>query len=133
MKKILRTILFNIVGIYLASQILEGLSYNGIIKVLVLAGIALTLAGFIVKPIIKIITLPINFITLGIFSWLIDVFILYLVTVFVPKFTISSFAFSGFSYNGFSIPVMSFSLFWAFVLCSFVISILVGIFKYICD
>ncbi|MBU1016701.1 MAG: phage holin family protein [Patescibacteria group bacterium] len=133
MKKILRTILFNIVGIYLASQILEGLSYNGVIKVLVLAGIALTLAGFIVKPIIKIITLPINFITLGIFSWLIDVFILYLVTVFVPKFTISSFAFSGFSYNGFSIPFMSFSLFWAFVLCSFVISILVGIFKYICD
>jgi len=133
MKGILRIILFNIVGIYLAGQIIAGLSYAHDIKILVLAGIALTLAGYIVKPIIKLVTLPINFITLGLFSWLVDVFILYLVTIFVPNFTISTFVFNGFHYNGFSIPYMDFSQLWAFIVCSLVISLFVSFFKYICD
>jgi len=133
MKKILRTVLFNIIAIYLASQLLEGVSYSEDIKILVLAGIALTLANYIVKPVIKIVTLPINFITLGFFSWVIDVFILYLVILFVPEFSVAGFAFEGFSYNGFSAPAMVFSQFWALVVSSLVIAILVNIFKYICD
>ncbi|OJI09145.1 hypothetical protein COT69_01225 [candidate division WWE3 bacterium CG09_land_8_20_14_0_10_39_24] len=133
MKKILRAALFNSIAIYLASQLLEGVSYSEDIKILVLAGIALTLANYIVKPVIKIVTLPINFITLGFFSWVIDVFILYLVILFVPEFSVAGFAFEGFSYNGFSAPAMVFSQFWALVVSSLVIAILVNIFKYICD
>jgi len=133
MKKILRAALFNSIAIYLASQLLEGVSYSEDIKILVLAGIALTLANYIVKPVIKIVTLPINFITLGFFSWIIDVFILYLVILFVPEFSVAGFAFEGFSYNGFSAPAMVFSQFWALVVSSLVIAILVNIFKYICD
>jgi len=133
MKKILRVALFNSIAIYLASQLLEGVSYSEDIKILVLAGIALTLANYIVKPVIKIVTLPINFITLGFFSWVIDVFILYLVILFVPEFSVAGFAFEGFSYNGFSAPAMVFSQFWALVVSSLVIAILVNIFKYICD
>ena len=125
--------LFNSIAIYLASQLLEGVSYSEDIKILVLAGIALTLANYIVKPVIKIVTLPINFITLGFFSWVIDVFILYLVILFVPEFSVAGFAFEGFSYNGFSAPAMVFSQFWALVVSSLVIAILVNIFKYICD
>lgn len=133
MKKILRAALFNSIAIYLASQLIEGVSYSEDIKILVLAGIALTLANYIVKPVIKIVTLPINFITLGFFSWVIDVFILYLVILFVPEFSVAGFAFEGFSYNGFSAPAMVFSQFWALVVSSLVIAILVNIFKYICD
>ena len=133
MKKILRAALFNSIAIYLASQLLEGVSYSEDIKILLLAGIALTLANYIVKPVIKIVTLPINFITLGFFSWVIDVFILYLVILFVPEFSVAGFAFEGFSYNGFSAPAMVFSQFWALVVSSLVIAILVNIFKYICD
>ncbi|OIP97703.1 hypothetical protein AUJ94_01740 [bacterium CG2_30_40_12] len=133
MKKILRVALFNSIAIYLASQLIEGVSYSEDIKILVLAGIALTLANYIVKPVIKIVTLPINFITLGFFSWVIDVFILYLVILFVPEFSVAGFAFEGFSYNGFSAPAMVFSQFWALVVSSLVIAILVNIFKYICD
>ncbi|MFH1566311.1 MAG: phage holin family protein [bacterium] len=133
MKRILRTVLFNVTGIHLASQVLSGLSYSNNIKILALAGLVLTLASYIVKPILKIVTLPINFITFGIFSWLIDVFILFLTAKFVSDFTISAFIFNGFSYNGFVMPVIALSVFWAFVVSSFVITMLVNIFKYICD
>jgi len=132
MKGILRSVLFNAVSIYAASMFISGLSYSNSLKVLFLSGAALTLAGYVVKPIIKIVTLPINFITLGVFSWVIDVFILYIVTVLVPDLTISGFTFNGFTHNGFIVPSFSLSQFWSFAVVSFAIAVFTSLLNYIC-
>jgi putative membrane protein len=44
-----------------------------------------------VKPILKIISLPITFMTLGLFSLVITVGMVYLVEVYVPGFQVSGF------------------------------------------
>lgn len=55
--------------------------------------VAVVLAGLnlLVKPIIAILTLPINILTLGLFTFVINAFILWLTAYFVEGFFISSF------------------------------------------
>ena len=133
MKGLIRSVLFTGVGIFFTGMLVSSLSYSDSIKVLIISAAFLTLANFIVKPIIKIVTLPINLITLGIFSWLIDVFILYLVTIFINGFSISAFNFGGANLSGFIVPAIYLSKFWATVLISFFISLIVNVLNSICD
>jgi putative membrane protein len=50
----------------------------------VLGAVVLGLVNTFIRPIVKLFTLPINFITLGLFSLVINMFMLYLVSWIVP-------------------------------------------------
>jgi len=83
MKSLLRSFLINVAAIYLVSRALVGLDFQEDIKILAAAAGGLTLLNLLVKPIIKILALPIHFLTLGLLSWLIDALMLYLVRTVV--------------------------------------------------
>jgi putative membrane protein len=55
---------------------------------LAIASLVLTILYAIVRPILKLLFLPINIITLGLFSGLINIFLLWLATYLVPGFHI---------------------------------------------
>lgn len=80
----------------------------------------------IIKPILSIITLPLNVITLGTFSFLINAVILYLLTVLVSGISIRAFVFKGFSFAGFVVPNVTLNTFFAFIIASLFLSIFVG-------
>lgn len=122
-KKHLRSFVFNLVALWLATQIIEGVSFVDGYQTLLLAGLALTLVNLIVKPLVKLLLLPINLLTLGLFRWVINVIALYSVTLFVPQFKIESFLFSGFTYQGFSLPATQLSVFWVYIITSFFLSL----------
>lgn len=124
MKKYLRLFLINFFALWLTASWLEGVNFSGGLQTLAMAGFTLTLADLLLKPLVKILLLPVNLITLGGFRWLANVIILYLVTVFVPQFKITSFTFQRFVYQGFVIPTVHLSLFWAFVLVSLFVSLI---------
>lgn len=133
MKRWIRGVILNSVVVFLTTLLVPGLSYSNDYKVLILAAIALGLVNLFVRPIVKLVTLPINLVTLGVFSWLINVLMLYMVTQIIPGFSVSSFEFSGFVYQGFIIPAMSASLFWAYVISSFVIGLFSSILNWLFD
>src|SRR6476660_721175 len=58
-----------------------------VLKPIMLAGV-LGLLNFFVKPILSILALPITFMTLGLFSLVINLIILWLATFVVPQFEI---------------------------------------------
>ena len=60
---------------------------NMVIKPIMFAG-ALGLLNFFVKPILSILAMPITFMTLGLFSLVINLFILWLAIMVVPEFKI---------------------------------------------
>jgi putative membrane protein len=66
-----------------------------------LAAIVLSLVNFFIKPALIILTLPVNILTLGLFTFVINALMILLVSVIVPGFTFTSF-------------------WWAFVLALFV-------------
>lgn len=123
MKKLFRSLVINAAALTLVSQMLSGFKISGgyeglLITAAVLAGINLA-----VKPLVKLLLLPINLLTLGAFRWLINVFSLYLVTLLVPYLEITGFRFPGWVHEGFIIPAMHLSQIWVIVIASFLISL----------
>ena len=126
MKPFFRNCLFNAFSIFFLSQILSGVKVSGGLFTYILGGIALTLLFLILKPILNLLALPLNIVTLGMFSFLTNIVIFYLLTVFVIGISISAFTFTGISYAGFKVPQIYFNTLFAFIIVSFLQSICVS-------
>ncbi|MBI4058639.1 phage holin family protein [Candidatus Microgenomates bacterium] len=87
-----------------------------------IATLALSIANHFIKPFLNLLLLPINLISLGLFRWVTNVVLLYVVTLVVPGFKIMFFNFSGFVWQGISIPAFNVSGIIALLAVSFVIS-----------
>ena len=91
MKHFLRQILTTTLAIAVVAYFSQSLDYHNNLLVLLTAAICLAILNAFIKPFFKVLFLPINVITLGLFGWLINVIILYLVTLIVPQFDITPF------------------------------------------
>lgn len=98
--KLAKPIIVLIITIMILAWALPNVAYNNYLS-LILAGVVLTLLEKIIKPILKFLFLPINIVTLGFFSIVINVFILWLVTYFVPGFNIEPMIVFGIPLNRF--------------------------------
>jgi len=132
LKNYLRLFLINFLALWLLSRFMwgfalkvhpEGIEFLNSYQTIALTALVLTLLSTLVKPLIKILLIPINLLTLGAFRWLINVITLWLVTLIVPQFKIGSFVFQGLDWNGFIIPSFFVAKFWVFVLASLFISL----------
>lgn len=123
MKKVLRALLINFFCFWLISFIFPAIDYSNDLKVLIIASLTLSFVNFFVKPILNLLFFPLNLITLGTFRWVINIIVIALVTVIIPEFKIHSFLFAGVNLYGFTIPKMFFSLFWSYLLVSFLLAV----------
>jgi putative membrane protein len=60
-------------------------------QVALLVAVVLGFINIFIKPILGILTLPINFLTLGIFGLILNVLLFWAITLIVPGFTIAGF------------------------------------------
>jgi len=129
MKKILRFTLLLTFALITTNYIWGNMSLNNpstIIKT------ALILAVFevILKPIIKIITIPINLLTLGLFR-IINTLGLYLAVFLFEAFTVNNINSPATKILGFTVPQLQFQNFWAYLVTSFTISFILYFFNLI--
>jgi len=103
MERLFWQIVVGILGIYLGTHFVPGVSLEippeGIIflgikltaqwQVLVLIGIVLGLVNSFIKPILKIITLPLRILTFGLFGLIINMLMIWLVDIFFPELIIA--------------------------------------------
>jgi len=89
MKIILKWLILS-VAVLVTSKIISGITIDPIWAVLVV-GACLTLFNMIIKPIIKVLTLPLNVLTLGIFSLAVNGAVLWYMGKFIDGFTVSTF------------------------------------------
>ena len=94
MKSIFMRFLQTILAIALLAFLIPTVKYSDYLT-LIMAGIVLSLLQMILRPILKLLFLPINIVTLGLFSWLINVFLLWSATKIVPGFDINPTIFMG--------------------------------------
>lgn len=114
MKYIVKSTIINSVSIYGLSLIFPGIKYQNL-TTLVLAAALYCLLTIFVKPLLRILTFPINLVTFGLFSSFLNVFLIYLVTRFVPDFSIVPFTIGGPNFFvGSSFPEIHLTLFWAY-------------------
>ena len=79
MFKLIFQIIAGILGFWLAVKFVPGVELTGSLKTLVLVGTILGLINFFIKPILKLITLPLKILTFGLFSLVINILIVWVV------------------------------------------------------
>lgn len=87
---ILLAIIINTIAVLVTSYILPGIHLKNFWTGLIVA-IVLGIVNAILRPIIFILTLPINILTLGLFSFVIMGLLVYLVSAIVPGFKVDNF------------------------------------------
>lgn len=83
-------LLINALAFYITSYIIPGMVIDGWQTLLVIAVVWGVLTVFI-KPILLILTLPINIMTLGLFTFVINAILLLIMSSIVPDFHLASF------------------------------------------
>lgn len=83
--------LVNAGAIWLAAYYVAGFAFTGDWTDLLITGFILALANSIIKPILKFITGPLIVLTLGLFTIVVNIVILWLVAWFTPELTIIGF------------------------------------------
>lgn len=127
MNYILRVFVFNVFGLWFAAQLLPTIRISGGWPVLFLAGAVLSLLLLIVKPILSILFIPLNIITFGLLSWLINVIVIYLLTILVPDVTVAPWTFPGLSWLGFVAPSVHLTYSMALIASSLLITIITNV------
>lgn len=76
--RLIYVIVTNALALFIASLVLEGLSFEGGWLAPVIVAAILTVLNFLVKPILKLLSFPLVFLSAGLFLIVINAFILYL-------------------------------------------------------
>ena len=94
MMRFIVRILANALAIYLAAYFVVGFDFPHQLqdwKLLLLAGLILAIFNAILKPILKLISTPFIIITLGLFTIVINIGLLWLLSQFLPELAIVGF------------------------------------------
>jgi putative membrane protein len=78
-------------GLYLAAHLFHLVEYQDQIVVIIVAGLVLSILNALIKPVLVILALPAIALTLGIFTIIINGFIVYLVTLLYGPLQVQSF------------------------------------------
>jgi uncharacterized membrane protein YvlD (DUF360 family) len=124
MKHLLRIFIFHVFALWSVKEIYPGFTVSGGLTSVFIAGLVLSLLMLIAKPILKVLFLPINFITFGIAGLFINVVIIYLLTLLMPEIIIRSYNFPGFSWAGFVIPSVNLSYIWSLLIVSALVTVI---------
>ena len=89
--RIIIYIVVNSLAILVADRLISGFVFFGDWQDLLLAGAILGIINAILKPILRFLALPIIFLTLGLFSIIINIALLYLAESLIPQLQIDGF------------------------------------------
>ncbi|MFA7473438.1 MAG: phage holin family protein [Spirosomataceae bacterium] len=89
MRLLIRLVIITL-GVLVAVNIVDGVDVPGTQEAVVVAVVFGLLNAFL-KPVLQLLALPVTILTLGIFYFVINVFIVYLTAFIVPSFTVEGF------------------------------------------
>lgn len=131
MKGLLRRFLFYTIALFATTQFLAGFHLSGGLQIYIITGIILSFMMVILKPVLNLISMPLNIITFGFASFLVNVVILFLLTVFVAQVSVEPFTLPGISFAGFAIPPIGLNKWFAYLVASLVLSAVYSILTWV--
>jgi putative membrane protein len=86
--KLIIRIIANSAAIWVASYAVPGFFFSGNSRDWLIAGLVLAILNSLVKPVLKLATCPVIILTLGLFSLIINIFVLFLAERILPNLEI---------------------------------------------
>src|SRR3989344_2277772 len=123
-KTLLRNYLINVLSLWAVAQIIPSLIFNGGLLGLAEAGFVFMIANFLLVPLMKILLLPLNLLTFGLFAWVANVLALYILMKTVNSFTLLPYFFPGANLGMLIIPATNLTTFQAVIVVSFLLAII---------
>jgi len=102
-RNIFKQLILSIVSFFVVGFFFPGIEFEKI-EVLLIASTVFAILIMFVKPVLKLISLPLNLFTFGLFSFFSGALLLYLVSIAVGGFSIVPFDFPGVEISGFFVP-----------------------------
>ena len=91
MKRFLLRWLVNFLGLWVAANLVSGIDYGPRVRVLVWAALIFSIVNAFIRPLVIVLSLPAIVLTFGLFTFVINGLMLYLVALIYPKFQVASF------------------------------------------
>ena len=91
LRRFVVTWFFNIVALWVAAELLDGIAYSDNEWVLVIAALVFSLVNIFVKPLVIFLTLPLILLTLGLALFFVNLLMLYLTSWLVDDFKVDDF------------------------------------------
>lgn len=128
MKGILRALIFHLIALWLATQVFSGgFILGGGVLNLVIAAAILAALNLLLKPILKLLFLPINALTLGLFSIVINALVFFIFIKVVPHATVSAWTFPGLSFQSMTLPSTELSFWLTLLVISLFMSLITNL------
>lgn len=121
-KSLIRNYFINVFALWIAATNLGGFHVSDGLRSLLLVGGGFTLLHLFIKPILKLIAGPLNFLTLGLIGLIIDSAILFILTIYFPQISITPWIFPGLETNFLVLPPIELNLIASTVVSAFVIN-----------
>ena len=86
----LLNLVINAIAFYVTAYLVPGMNIKDI-QVLIVVAVVWGLLTMILKPILVILTLPVNIVTLGLFTFVINAFLIMIMARWVSGFTVDNF------------------------------------------
>ena len=124
-KSLTRSLIGNLIGLYFATVFLTGFIVEPTAQVYVTAAIILMIVNHFIRPILNIISFPINLLTLGIFSILLNLALIYLTFSMISGITIRAgyLTFESLGMFALTFPEIELSKLLTIIVASLIISI----------
>ncbi len=84
---------------------------------------SLLVVSLLLRPIFSLVLLPINFLTLGSISLILNTVLMYGLTIYLPGFTIKAFNFKGANIDGFILPPYAFNQLATIILVAAIVTL----------
>lgn len=108
MKFVLRKYFITVSSLFILSQLIPSIAIKNSWNGLFYASLILSLLFYLIRPIINLIMIPINLVTLNLSAWFVQIIIFYLWTVITNAVVISNWQFGGLNIG--AITLSSFNL-----------------------
>ncbi|OGG26887.1 hypothetical protein A2960_01875 [Candidatus Gottesmanbacteria bacterium RIFCSPLOWO2_01_FULL_39_12b] len=131
MKILLKKYFITILSVFTLTQIISSFVIKGGWNSLFYASLILSILFWFAKPLINIIMLPVNLLTLNLAAWFVNIIIFLLWIRLVPDISINSWQFSGANLKIILLTPFYFSAFQVIILCSILLTIIIQFFKWL--
>lgn len=106
MRHYLKQLIIAAIAFYTAFTLIPTVSFGGDPKNILIVIGSILIVSLLIQPIFSLILLPINFLTFGLVTFILNVALIFALIQFLPAFSIAAYDFPGANISGFIIPAV---------------------------